>query len=53
MIIHGNFNMGAVETWKGTFDSESITALPDQILLEGYVSQSARVGRVVIYIFSC
>jgi len=51
MVIHGNFNMGAVETWKGTLDPKSITALPYQILRR--LSQGARVGRVVIYIFSC
>jgi hypothetical protein len=34
MIIHGNLNMGAVETWKGALDPEIITTLPDEVLLK-------------------
>jgi len=35
MVIHGDFNMGAVETWKRALDPESVTTLPNNVLTKG------------------
>jgi hypothetical protein len=35
VIIHGNLDMGTVETPEGALDPEGIAVLPDDVLLKG------------------
>jgi len=35
VVIHGDLDVGAIETWEGALDPESITILPNDVLVEG------------------
>lgn len=45
MIIHRDFDMGAVEAWKGIFDPESIAVFPDNVLVKK-LSQGETIDEV-------